>query len=301
MAEPNERKEQWGAVLFADICGSTPLFEDTGDWMALSVIDKTLDAHAAIAEREGGIVVRSKGDDLLCTFTEAEYAAVAARSMLNFSRSDGAPVRIGLHCGTFIGARGDIFGDAVNLTARLMQLATPREALFSDDIHRRLCEEWDEELLPFDEHHLRGRSESTRLFRLVPPGENSTNMFFDPPADDPAEDEPLELHLTFAGQEMVIGNNASPLKIGRGDGADIQLHDGRASRAHALITVESGRAFLKDRSTYGTWVELNNDVVRIRREALRLVGEGSIWFGVNPDSEEQVPLQFNVVHRPAAA
>lgn len=297
MSEPTDRKEQWGAVLFADICGSTPLFEDTGDWMALNVIDKTLDAHAAIAEREGGTVIRSKGDDLLCTFTEAEYAAVAARAMLSFSRTDEAPVRIGLHCGTYIGARGDIFGDAVNLTARLMQLATPREALFSEDVQQRLCEEWNEELQPFDEHHLKGRSGSTRLYRLVPPGETSTSMFFDAPADDAAESEPLALHLTFAGQEMVMGDNASPLKIGRGDGADIQLHDRRASRAHALITVESGRAFLKDRSTYGTWVELNNDVFRIRREALRLVGEGSIWFGVNPNSGEQVPLQFSVVQR----
>ena len=290
-------KEQWGAVLFADICDSTPLFEDTGNWMALQLIDTTLDAHAAAAEREGGTVIRSKGDDLLCTFTEAECAAHATRAMLRISHEAEVPVRYGLHFGPYIFARGDIFGDAVNVAARLLELATPREALISNDVQQRLCEAWQDELVPFHEHRLRGRTEVTRLFRMVPPGGNTTGIFFDPNNIDPGHFIPVQLRVNYGASHHVLEEASSPLKLGRGDGADIKVAHKRTSRAHAIIFVDDGRALLKDRSTHGTWLQLNDDVLQIRRDSFRLVGDGRIWLGYPPGEADQAPVEFSVVQK----
>lgn len=297
MSKSSGQEEQWGAVLFADICDSTPLFEDTGNWLALQLIDTTLDAHAAAAEREGGTVIRSKGDDLLCTFTEAEYAAHATRAMLRISQEAEVAIRIGLHCGPYIYARDDIFGDAVNVAARLLELATPREALVTDDVRRRLCEEWQDELIAFDEHRLRGRSEVTRLYRMLPPGDNTTGIFLDAPAQSVGHFIPVQLRISYDDNHYVLEEDSPPLKVGRGDGADIKIMRKRTSRAHAIISVDDGRAVIKDRSTHGTWLQLNEHVLQIRRESFRLVGSGQIWLGDPPDETGQAPLEFSVTEK----
>ena len=120
-------------MLFADICDSTPLYETSGDAPALAAIAKRLDELAQHAISYGGEVVRSKGDDVLCTFTEPSGALHAAARMLESPSSDVLPIRVGIHFGDVIAAREDIFGDAVNVAARMLSLAKPGELVTSSE------------------------------------------------------------------------------------------------------------------------------------------------------------------------
>ena len=61
MSEPDTQIEHTATILFADVCGSTPLFEETGNWTAFEVIGSALDRHTDIIRDCGGVVIRSKG------------------------------------------------------------------------------------------------------------------------------------------------------------------------------------------------------------------------------------------------
>ena len=122
------------AILFADICDSMPLYEESGDASALAVIARRLDELAGFAVRHSGKVIRSKGDDVLCTFDAPANALDAAADMVD-AHGVGVPaVHVGIHFGPVIRARQDIFGDAVNIAARMLSLAKPGEIVTSRDL-----------------------------------------------------------------------------------------------------------------------------------------------------------------------
>ena len=124
-------------ILFADVCRSTELFEQLGDVRARTIIGEALDAVARIVEQRGGTVIKSLGDELMCTFASPVPAAEAAVEMqravprpLN-EVVGGLQLRIGFHHGEVLQEHGDVFGDAVNVAARLAGLAKAAQVLAS--------------------------------------------------------------------------------------------------------------------------------------------------------------------------
>src|SRR5262249_22733469 len=111
------------ALLLADITGSTPLYEEVGDAAALGQIGESLERLRSIVTEEGGTFLRSKGDDVLCLFADPCSALRAARRMLSQQSTGSLAIHAGVHFGPVIHAHDDIFGDAVNLTARLAAIA----------------------------------------------------------------------------------------------------------------------------------------------------------------------------------
>src|SRR5262249_10849419 len=99
------------ALLLADITGSTPLYEEMGDAAALGRINDCLDRLRAIVAQEGGTCLRSKGDDVLCFFSDPCSALSAARRMLAQQGSGLLAIHAGMHFGPVIQADNDVFGD----------------------------------------------------------------------------------------------------------------------------------------------------------------------------------------------
>ena len=116
------------AILFADISGSTRLFETLGDDKAREIIADTLNLLGSVVERNNGTVIKTIGDEIMCTFETANQAATACCEMqeqlesANYGRSEDLPeikVRIGMHYGPALTESGDVYGDAVNVAARM--------------------------------------------------------------------------------------------------------------------------------------------------------------------------------------
>src|SRR5260221_10670828 len=118
------------AVLLTDVVGSTPLYEAIGDAAALGQITNCLDTIRTIIRANGGEFIHSKGDDVLCIFVDPGAALVAASQILTSPRGGGISIRAGLHFGQVIRARHDIFGDVVNLTARVGALGKAGAVFF---------------------------------------------------------------------------------------------------------------------------------------------------------------------------
>src|SRR5207253_10211820 len=126
-----------GCVLFADVSGSTKLYETVGDAAAHSAIDLCVKLFCALTEQHGGRVVKTIGDEVMAVFPEARGAGKAAVD-IQLSIHDMAPVdkvrlgvRIGLHHGAVVERDGDVFGDTVNLAARLTEMASKGQIITS--------------------------------------------------------------------------------------------------------------------------------------------------------------------------
>ena len=56
------------AILFADVSGSTKLYETLGNTRAQTIISKALEVLSQAAGRHQGTIVKNIGDELMCTF-----------------------------------------------------------------------------------------------------------------------------------------------------------------------------------------------------------------------------------------
>ena len=129
-----EARESNQAVMFADVSDSVGLYESLGDREALRLVGACLVAMRSVAEQCGGRVVKTIGDELMCAFPDAASAATAATDMQLAVTEEHAPltIRIGFDSGPVIEERDDLFGDTVNVAARMAQLAQPGQILASE-------------------------------------------------------------------------------------------------------------------------------------------------------------------------
>src|SRR5689334_17305305 len=111
------------AVMFADICGSTALYDRLGDDMARMLISKCISVMLDKVSTYRGTLIKTIGDEILCTFHSAEDAMNAASAMQNaiengnHGEENPMHIRIGFHYGDVICETGDVFGDTVNVAA----------------------------------------------------------------------------------------------------------------------------------------------------------------------------------------
>ena len=130
MAEPIETKRRLVAIFAADVEGYSRLMgaDEVGTLDALTARREVLDGLIA---SHGGRIANTAGDSVLAEFgsavdavrcaTEAQGALAKANSTLPENRQIN--FRIGVHVGDVMVRTGDLFGDGVNIAARLQTLA----------------------------------------------------------------------------------------------------------------------------------------------------------------------------------
>jgi len=288
-------------ILFADICGSTPLYQAAGDHEALALVAQCIDTLVSIAREHGGEVVRSKGDDLLCTFPDTEAALVAARRMASAQRKSDARVRVALHHGKLIRARGDIFGDAVNLAARVLGLGKPDEVLTTREVFTRLPATERGGLRRLGEHALKGVGEAVCIYSALPLDTTdpttlrnigTTTLTLNPAPRPKVGRATL---VVDCGASRVRFEEGETLRIGRAPGCDVVVPLSWVSREHASVTLRDGKLTLEDHSSTGTHVELaDGHAFAVRRETVVLGGTGTLMPGGQHAQSEPFVVRFTV-------
>ena len=120
-------------ILFADICRSTGLYEKFGDLIARNLVSQCLGLITDQVRQKHGKVIKTIGDEVMCTFSNPDDAVEAAVSIqdrvMNHVSSQyiGEPehtqIRVGLHHGPAIVEEDDVYGDAVNVASRMATIA----------------------------------------------------------------------------------------------------------------------------------------------------------------------------------
>lgn len=288
------------AVLFADIVGSTTLYEALGDNAAKRLIDEALTALAAVTKQHGGRVIKTIGDEIMCLFPAAEKGFHAANGMQKMI--DSLPkvsgtkrrIRIGFHAGPVIEEGGDVFGDTVNIAARMvglakgMQTMTTRGTVDMLPTHLRILTRNIADVA------IKGRSDGMMLCEVLWQQEGSlTMMASSGPANHQASGG--ELRLRHGTRELTLHNKRPNATIGRDLLCNIVIIDIKASRNHARIEKRRDKFFLSDHSTNGTFVRFQGESeIILRREEIMLRGTGRIVFGRSDSEGECESLEFQV-------
>lgn len=164
------------AILAADVVGYSRLMErdETGTLGRLKAHRKEL-AEPLIAEH-GGRVVKLIGDGLLCEFGSAVDAVCCAVLLQKglAEREAGVPeadrirMRIGINLGDIIHEEGDVYGDGVNLAARLQPLAEPGGICIARNIHSQVKAKLAFRFEPMGRRALKNIAEPVEIWRVVP-------------------------------------------------------------------------------------------------------------------------------------
>lgn len=270
------------AILFADIAGSTRLYETLGDSEALATITRALDVIRQICEEHGGRVVKTIGDEAMAIFpnaANAAYASIAMQTQVSAQKtSRGAPLAIhaGFHFGPVIEEAKDVFGDSVNLAARLTSLAKSGQTLLSADTLAILSPSLRSRTRPQDTHTVRGKQSDVAVFELIWQESREELTAMAPRASFRA----AALKLKYGGNEVELGPDVNLFTFGRDAQSDIVVGDKMASRQHARIERRRDKFVLIDHSTNGTFCTVHGEnEIELRREEFTLRGRGRISFG----------------------
>jgi adenylate cyclase len=298
-------------VLFADLRGSTSLFERLGNAEATSVITHTVSALGASVVERGGQVVKTLGDGLMAVFEAPRPGVEAAASMhdaleLLVQRGSahgasaglrGLRLQVALARGEVVEMGGDCFGDAVNVAARLLDHAGDNETLITEEVFAGLTREEQARFRSLDWMHLRGRAEPVHVHLLGGKraiGDAVVTAFG---AALAPTGEPEGIRLVWQRTQRLFASDRLPMVLGRSPQSSFCVDDSRVSRQHARLDWQGGVFSLTDLSINGTFVRFSSEeeVVSLKRGSCTLHGSGSIGLGGMPGDDLSATVRFEVV------
>ncbi|RUU06697.1 adenylate/guanylate cyclase domain-containing protein [Mesorhizobium sp. USDA-HM6] len=285
------------AVLLADVVGSTPLYERIGDDAALQQISDCLDAMRDIVARHGGDFIHSKGDDVLSLFERPEGALRAVCQISSQLTKGPLSARIGLHFGAVIRARGAVFGDVVNVTARLSTTANPGEVLISQSFFEALPAGSRSALRLLDKMAFKGKQELFDVYTLGSDDEaRSTHIASRGTIIDRRSAPPRQINLVIRyGDQLRSCRDNEFVTIGRSPECNIVVQRPWVSRHHATFTISNGKARLIERSSSGTFVSMGpGHEIFVRREDILLFGSGVISPGLRSSLRDAQVLHYEI-------
>ena len=127
------------AILAADVVDYTRLMGEDQERTLAALRSLRNELFDPVVDRHKGSVVKRMGDGWIVEFpsiSDAVACAIAIQESL--AQHEMFRLRIGIHTGEVVFEAEDLFGDGVNVAARLEALAEPGEVLISDNAHQSL-------------------------------------------------------------------------------------------------------------------------------------------------------------------
>jgi len=284
MTESSQRTKL--AVLFADISGSTALYDKFGDTQALRLVTKCLDILSGeIASREG-VLIKTIGDEIMCSFPTAALgleAACAMQRAIEQQRPGGDRpiyVRIGFHFGEVINVAEDIFGDAVNVAARITSITRARQILTTQAVFDALPPKLRSKVRLVSRAEFRGKEESIDVFQVNWEVDSTMTTRIGLPKFRKPTEARHELLLRYRQQILTVDEQRKSVVLGRGDTCSLILQNNFASRQHASIDFSFGKFVVTDHSANGTFICFSdNQIIHLTHQSIMLHGTGTISLG----------------------
>ena len=283
------KQETYVTILFADVVGSTHLYEALGDDEARETVQRCVEIMKEATEQYGGSVIKTMGDEVMSTFPSADDAMNAGSQMQKrITNNDGlaaeqthVSIRIGSHYGPVVVEDRDIFGAAVHTANRMTSQAKAGQIITTAVTVEQLSREWRALVRQIDIATVRGQSDEVAVFEVLWQPEEATSMLPTIKIDSPPEQATSKLRLRFGDDEVVLGvGGIAHATLGRADDNDVVVKGKLISRVHARIEVTKNRFTLIDESTNGTFVQRDDgEEFYIRRDSAELSDSGIIGLG----------------------
>jgi len=261
------------AVMFAELVDA-----DTLDAIAAchDELEKAVPAQARVLKRIG--------PRLMLLAESADVAARAAVAMqvaaARFPAAAGGKpgVGIGFHFGRVIQNDADVFGDTVNLAARLVGQAGKGQIITSNETMEMLgpvYKAWTRRLYSIQ---VKGKTTEVELCEVLwRQGADTTALVSNRSAAKP---KLVVLRLRYRDRDLIRRREQDSITIGRDQNAGLVIADTMASRLHCTIERRHGKFVLADHSTNGTYVTAESEAeILLQREEFTLGKHGWIACG----------------------
>ena len=274
------------AILFADVVGSTQMYDKFGDTKASETVAVCLDVMKDATHQYNGTVIKTIGDEVMSTFASVDEAMGAAvmmqgRITADNKKDDRIPVsiRIGCHFGPVVQEQNDIFGAAVHTANRMTSQAKAKQIVISGDTVDKMGPELKAQTRQIDVATVRGRLDEVALFELLWNPDEATSML--PTIEWQSKTKSAsKLVLTFRDKKVEVSDQRKSVNLGRADDNDLVIKGNLISRIHAKVELRRGKFVVIDQSTNGTFVlNLQGEESFVRRDSAELGKEGTIGLG----------------------
>ena len=297
-------KEIEVAIVFADVVGSTKLYEQLGDLRAREMVSICIDVMKLATEQNHGTVIKTMGDEVMSTFVTADDALNAAAQMQKQISSHpklmvdehAVAIRIGCNFGPVVLENRDVFGSAVHTANRMTSQAKAGQIMTTATMVERLSGDWRASVRQIDIATLKGRSSEVALYEVLWQTDDVTSMV---PAiaitsrEREKASKMQHLRLRYQGQEVVVDEGRANMTIGRAEENDLVVKGNLISRLHARVEINRNKFMLVDQSTNGTFVlGKDGEEAFVRRDSMQLRGEGLIGLGKAPDSNSSQVIRY---------
>src|SRR5688572_3363626 len=287
------------AILFADVVGSTRLYELMGDLRARDMVAICIDCMRSATDQHQGTVIKTMGDEVMSTFPSADEALNAAAQMQQQISAhpqlkvDGQSVaiRVGCHYGPVVLENRDVFGATVHTANRMTSQAKAGQIVTTAATVELLSPEWRAAVRQIDVAMLKGQGSEVTLFEVLWQTEDVTSMV--PAIAMKDSRRPVRLRLRFQDREILVDEQRPNIAIGRAEDNDVVVKGNLISRLHARIEISRNKFVLIDQSTNGTFVQTaNGEEAFVRRDSLQIKGKGMIGLGRLPDDDSPQTIRF---------
>lgn len=296
MSEPSGRR----AILFADVCESTAIYEQVGDAKALALINRLFKLLDKEVNGNGGVTVKTLGDGVVCQFREADAACRAACGMqeaalrLGEGGEKGLKIKTAFNFGPVVLKDRDVFGDTVNVCARLASVANPAQVLTTQQTVDALSPALRTRCRELYATKVRGRVGEVTVCEVIWRVDADITKV-DVSQPQMGAQEKWVIKLSYAGESFVAEPGAT-LRIGRGTSNDVVVASELASRLHARVFSRDDHFVIADQSANGTYLMVDGAAreVRLRRSEAVLAERGWIGLGKSAANHGDHVLRYRL-------
>ena len=289
-------------IMFADVAGSTQLFEVLGDDKARAAIAETLELLTNVINGHNGTVIKTIGDEVMCTFPEADDTANAATEMqetledANDMREEGPEIkiRIGMHFGPALLEGGDVFGDAVNVAARMAAQAKGGQIITTKTTIDLLDPVTQASSRFVDNAPIKGKKDVIQIYEIIWQESDVTTMATDVGNSAQTQDI-VSLEVSYNQTSVTLSQEKPGLMMGRSKACDLPINEQLASRQHVKIELRRDKFFVIDQSTNGTHIKIEGgDESFLRREEMPINANGKISLGKSFSDDPSEVVSFTL-------
>jgi adenylate cyclase len=290
------------AILFADVVGSTQLYDKFGDTKASETVAACLDVMKDATHQFNGKVIKTIGDEVMATFPTVDEAMSAAILMQTRITADNkqedriaVSIRIGCHFGPVVQEQNDIFGAAVHTANRMTSQAKSRQVVISGETVKKMSDKFREQTRQIDVATVRGKIDEVALYELLWNPDEATSML--PTIEWEGQDrKATKILLSFRSQSIEVSDQRKSVTLGRADDNDLVIKGNLISRIHAKVEMRRGKIIIVDQSTNGTFLmNLQGDEIFVRRDSAQMHGEGTIGLGRAEEPGASLAIHFKTL------
>lgn len=290
------------AILFADVVGSTQLYDKFGDTKASETVAACLDVMKDATRQFKGKVIKTIGDEVMSTFPSVDEAMSAAILMQTRITADNkqedriaVSIRIGCHYGPVVQEQNDIFGAAVHTANRMTSQAKAKQVVISGETVKKMSRKFREQTRQIDVATVRGKIDEVALYELLWNPDEATSML--PTIEWEGQGRNAsKIMLSFRNQSIEVSDKCKSVTLGRADDNDLVIKGNLISRIHAKVEMRRGKIIVVDQSTNGTFLmNLQGDEIFVRRDSAQMHGEGTIGLGRAEQPGASLAIHFKTI------